>query len=287
MAPTERVFPAAPRIGAGGRLEPSPIQFALTGSERLCLTVFGIATTATLELTVRAYRELDGQIVVHRERVPLTSIVVTGTTAEYPLSAGALLNARLGIPEAGVPPGLVFARLQLESGSGADPTVLATLLQGYVSSRSDLAYPGSPIESSQSGRGYMIAEGWTVNNTLGRASFVVPAKRRCKLLGGRISLTTGATVADRIPLTEWRDGAGAIVFRGVAPPAQPASTTRNYNIIPGLGPSDLTLSSEYHLPWPDDLYMTEDQEIRIVIGNFNVGDTITAGSAVYQEFLDI
>lgn len=287
MLPTERVFRATGPAGGVGRLLPAATHYSLSGVEALCLTFWSLTTAVTLEVTGRTYRESDGAIIPFRETVPVTSNLATGTTTVYPLIAGALLNVRIGLVEEGVAPDLIFARLQLENGLGDAAIVIATLLQGFVSSSTDLAWPGSPIESPRSREGFITNAGWSVNNLTGVASQIVTSRMKWRLLGGRVDLTTNATVANRTVLSQLLTSGGSPVFSGVAPVEQPQSVLRAYSLMAGLGPTQINVAGAYHLPWPAGLTIPEAFEMRVVVGNFQAGDVLTGHALMVQEFMDI
>jgi hypothetical protein len=210
VAPREQIFPAQPTSTAGGRVIASPFQFFTTGEEHLRIESSCSLTGVRLAVHYR-FLPAAGAILANREtHTPNSDRTVRRT--DHALGAGALLNLTV-VAEAGTPRiGQCFVRVQLIRGLSGATIVMGTLLQGYVTARQDIAWPGSPIESSIAGGGVIRAILGTDPAAGAEILETVPTGARWELLALGVRLVTDATVADRIPLMYVDEPLGAEVL---------------------------------------------------------------------------
>jgi hypothetical protein len=176
-----------------------------TGDEFLRMTSFGSVASVALALRTRFLRT-DGYPVASSERhVPASDR--TSVTTDFHLVDGWLLGCEVHAV-AGTPRrGQVFVVVDLVRGSSATPDVLQTLLQGYVTDTSRLAWPGSPIRSSIEGPGVLRSIAGA--NPAAGANIVetVPTNARWRLHAIQFSLVTAIAAANREVALTFDDGA--------------------------------------------------------------------------------
>lgn len=266
-------------------LAPAP----LTGGALYCgpdshlrLTVFNAAAGVTVALTTTRYDPDCGVLRAKHTIVPTTDRLVN--TVTVPLGAGWLMTAQL-VASAGTPRrGQCFARVELVSGIAASADSLATILQGYVLDTSGLAYPGSPIESSTSGRGVVRSVLGTDPAAGVEISEAVPANARWRLIGVAYTLVASAAVANRTPILTIDDGA-TILWTSSSAVAVTASQTAKYRAAAGV-PFFTVDTREYQLPLPSDLILMGGFRIRTVTGAIDAGDNYGAPQLLVEEWIE-
>lgn len=202
--PKERVILAAPLATAGNRVIAAPFQFALSGSENL---------------RVRSANSLAGAVIALQGRILLDDgtihpIVFSHTpnsdrslkTQDFALGTGTLLTLTVFVSTGAPLRGQTFVQVQVIQGFGGATIALGTLLQGYVTSFQQLAWPGSPIEDSLSGRGWLTIV--TPANPPGGSGLTVtaPTGVRWRLQSVDCRLDTDATAVTRQPFIETISG---------------------------------------------------------------------------------
>lgn len=191
----EQAFVAQPIASAGGRVIASPFQFYTTGEDRLRVVSACSLTGVTIAIHSR-FLALDGTLLAnawtHTPNADRTLV-----TTEFDIGAGAVLNLTV-FASAGSPKiGQCFVIVQLIRGSGSAAIVLGTLLQGYITGTQQLAWPGSPIQDSISGGGYIRAINGTVPATNANVQETVPTGARWELLAVTVNFTADATDTQR------------------------------------------------------------------------------------------
>jgi hypothetical protein len=282
----ERFLPAGPTLGYGARQPPTPLQYYTSGAERLRVSLSTILSSANLIVSGRTWDAANGDVIPFQREITTTSGYPPGRDYECPLPAGALLNVRIGSVSTNLPPGFVFARLQLIQGSGATATVLSTLAQGFVSTTSDVGWPGSPIEPIGTGRGFLANVGWTLATGPLRATTTVPSGFRYLVIGANLTFVASGVVADRSLHTQLLDPGGETIFTGAGAAALPAGSAVSVNVLPAMGPSQISVSSVLHLPWPPDLDLTSGYVLRVFVNNEQAGDAITPHGLLVREWMD-
>lgn len=191
----EQAFLAEPISAAGGKVIASPFQFYTTGEEFLRVTSANSLTGVTIAIHGR-WLDLTQTVQAtawthtpHNDR--------TLVTTDFPLGQGALLNLTV-FASAGAPViGQTFVIVQLVRGVGAAAIVLGTLLQGYVTGTQQLAWPGSPIQDSISGGGYIRFIQGTKPGVGQLVTETVPTGARWELLAIGVEFDPDATDATR------------------------------------------------------------------------------------------
>lgn len=278
------MFPAAPISSAAGRIIASPFQFITSGEEYLRVVSANSLAGVRLKIQGRWLRERGNPEAFGYDHVPNSDRTIRSD--DYPLGVGAVLNlvvfAGTGAPLVGQ----TFVILQLIRGSGPAAVVLGTLLQGYVTSQQALAWPGSPIQSSIEGGGYIRQVTGTMPAAGANISETVPAGARWELQTLNVVLTTNATVAARSPLLFIDTPANIIAVSGQIG-SVPASTSFFVQWATNTQNQAALIGGLLQGPIPSPWALTAGQRFRTVTLNLQAGDQFVTPFFVVREWLEV
>ena len=183
-----------PRDGElAGRHGPSAFYFS--GDDHLRVTSFNSAASVALVVEGR-FLTLDGRIEAFQDRhVPNTDR--TSATSAFPRGPGWLLDVQVRASSATPRRGQCFVLLEVVRGLSGAVIPLATLLQGYVTDTSRLAYPGAPLEAMTSGAGVLRSIAGTDPAANTEISETVPTNARWRVHAIQFTLVTDANAANR------------------------------------------------------------------------------------------
>lgn len=230
--PRERVFPAlAPSVTTPFRA--SLLQLPIFGDEHLNLYAVNLHPTvaAELECAGRIWSDADQQIRYFAQRL---TVPPGGAAApNLQLERGALMSCRFVVLNAEITLGDVFVTAALIKGGLGAVVGYGEFLQGYIGYLNALAWPGSAVVDSGSGRGRIRAVSWTqISVTQVRAT--VPANRRWRVITGVVQVTLDpAGVARRVNVEVNRENATGI-FQSESNPAQAPGSSIVYSLAPGV-----------------------------------------------------
>jgi hypothetical protein len=283
----ERVFAAAPAIGARNQVIAAPSQFLFTGTESLRLTVFRMAVGVTIALQGRFRDDASGVARPFNYDVPDAAINSDGDTHEYTFPAGQLLNVRIGGHEHHVAVRVHVRPAATDRRHGAGAVIIGTMLQGYFSVKSDLAWPGSPIQHVHEGRGVTYNVGWaTVTGASLYANRSAPIRHRYQIVGGRVDVLTSAVVAPRNILLSVQDTGGTVHHIVGASTTLGGSAGRTICFGAGMPARAIDIAGVEWLPIAQDVELTSSLEVRVQVTNNQVGDTITAQGLLVRDWFD-
>lgn len=196
MPVTEQVILAAPGTGRNPSFLAAPWLF--TGEDNLRLVIMNSQAGVAVTLGGRRLGPKDTNpqafvytVIPTADRMP--------STFDFSFGEGFLLNCSL-IVTAGAPlVGQTYCMLQIIRGLSGSRLVLGCLLGGYVTAMQHLAYPGSPIESSIAGGGYVRVIGGTQPAHGAEILETVPASARWQIHSFAADFTTSAVVNNRVP----------------------------------------------------------------------------------------
>jgi hypothetical protein len=262
------------RLAGGG--------FFLDGADALRCTAFNALAGVELAIEGR-YLDLEGQLRTFGERlVPNTDRSIA--SAIYTLGAGWLLNAHVRAVAGSPRVGQCFALLEIVRGRTGASSPIATLLQGYVTDTSRIAWPGSPIRPSIDGSGVLRSITGTDPAAGAEISETVPTNARWYLYTFRASLVTDATVANRQPVLVVDDGTSEL-FRAAHPLNQTAGTTwMNSWTVVGAGSSGGGFGVIHALP--DRVILPGGSRIRTVTNAIQAGDNWSAPQLLVEEWIE-
>jgi hypothetical protein len=267
---TERAFLASAPTGAAGRVLPSPFQYYVDGADNLRIEVLNAAADVTVSVLLRWWNE-SGEIVPQRFDVtPTTDRALT--RSDCALARGALMNIT-AFASAGAPIiGQTFVRVQLIRGLSGATLPIATLLQGYVTARQDLAYPGSPIRMSTEDAfpvrvitGTDPAAGVEIAET-------VPDGAVWELVSVMARLVTNAAGVSRFPLLQLDHGGSTFGLFQVSGTIGPTSAKFCTWHIGGTGYDALGGFASFNGALPPGATLRGGDTFRTNTGGFNAGD---------------
>jgi hypothetical protein len=280
--PRERVFPAlAPSVTTPFRA--SLLQLPIFGDEHLNLYAVNLHTTvaAELECAGRIWSDADQQIRYFAQRL---TVPPGGTAApNLQLERGALLSCRFVVLNAEITLGDVFVTAAIIKGGLGAVVGYGELLQGYIGYLNALAWPGSAVVDSGSGRGRIRSLTWTILSP-SQVYVTVPANRRWRVLGGCVRLITSAVIGDRGIFATAAAPSTNSVFAGESSPAQPASMTIIYALSPGVGPSTSAGRITQLLPWLPDLELLPGFRIQVNVNGILAGDVFEGFECFVREW---
>jgi hypothetical protein len=273
MTDTPYLSPAF-AAGAGG--------IYLSGEDNFRLTTWGAVAALAVQLEGR-FVGADGCT------VPLVETQIPNSdrsakTTIFPAREGLLTNVQLRVASGTAIGGSVAGLLEIIRGREGGVQPLGTLLQGYVTSATRLAWPGSPIVPLTGGAGRLRVIVGTDPAAGVEISETVPTGARWKLRSIAFTLVASAVVANRTPVLTIDDGANVLweVSNNVA---QTASQTVKYRA--GVGVPLTTFGAlAYLLPLPSELPLGAGSRIRTVTGAIDAGDNYGPPIYTVEEWLE-
>lgn len=284
---TETAFLAEPIPAAGGKVIASPFQFYTTGEDRLRVTSVCSLTGVTIAVQGRLLA-LDSTIQANTWTHTPHSDRTTKQT-EIDIGAGAVLNltcfASAGSPKIGQ----CFVIVQLIRGSDSAAVVLGTLLQGYITGTQQLAWPGSPIQDSISGGGYVRSIIGTMPAKGASVSETVPTGARWELLGIRVELDPDATGATRdVVLDIIANGVGTVLLLTNGQTAVADDVGDTFSWAQGANFSKTTVGSFYGAAAAPARYiLNAGDKIVILRTAAGVNDQFQAPIYTVREWLEV
>lgn len=222
----ERAFVAQPTAFAGGRVIVSPFQFTTSGEDNLRVMSANSLVGVTLQIRGRRFNE-DGLIEPFAyDHVPNTDRTIK--TTDHALGVGALINVTITAGGATPLIGQTFVMCKIIRGLSGATLVLGTLLQGYVSSQQELAWPGSPITSSIDAGGYYRTITGTVPAAGADISESVPTGAMWELLMLEAQLLPSAAPGNRRPVLKFSPS-GVVFGASAAPDVATAGLGATFN----------------------------------------------------------
>ncbi len=280
----EQVFLAQPISTAAGRVIASPFQFVTTGEDNLQIGCHNSLTGVTLAIQGRRLSAKGTVEAFAHVFIPSSDRLMTSTL--FPLGVGAILTLTI-FAAAGMPQiGQTFVHARLVRGYSGGIVVLGTILQGYVTSHQQLAWPGSPIESSQAGGGVVRHVIGTDPAAGANVSEAVPAGARWTLLAFQARFQTDATVANRRLVLEFISPA-VFIFGSAQPNVQTAGQDVFNYWAGGMPLASVIASDALVAGLPIDLVLLPQQEIRCRAIGGVAGDDFLAPVLTVREWLEV
>lgn len=201
MAVTERTFLAAPIADAGNRVIASPFQFAVDGTDNLRVSAASSLAGVVIGIDYRFLGEDNTIRAASLEFRPTATRMMT--SAGFALGKGYVLNltcfAKSGNPRIGQ----VFVKIDIIRGLSAATIALGTMLQGYITAKQGLGWPGSPIENSLAAEPVDRTLAGTVPAAGAQFKETVPAGARWDVISIFARLVTSGTPANRFVNLGW------------------------------------------------------------------------------------
>lgn len=271
---------------AGGREGIAlPFQFIFSGEDGLRLFVSNVVPNLTVRVSAR-WLESGSQ-----EVQALTYDYAVNATGEdnffhIPLGRGVLLNVVVLPLTQIVARGQCYVRIDVERGQNAH-VLIGTLLAGYIDSSGGRAWPGSPLESSVEGPGYVHRVAGAVPAAGADAFVTMPVLSRWKVRSAQGVLVASAAVVTRYALlfvTQDSDFACMSVsnrptvagegIRHIFGAGGSVADTMNVSIGLGPLPADLTLQTK----------AAASSILTLALKNADPADQLTALHVLVEEW---
>ena len=257
--------------------------FYFTGGESLRLTslnsITGVTVTAAGRFLPSDQLKPSDVALSHTPNTDRTS-----ASSDFIMGEGWLQSLTL-VTSGGSPVvGSTYVRVDVVRGGGASATVLATLLQGFVTAGMRLAWPGSDLTDPFSAPGRIRSITGSDPAAGAEISETVPTGARWRLIGGMLTLTCDATVATRTVSLTFDDGTTTYA-RVSATGSVAASTTSRYNVgsFPFAGVNTV---GNYHIAIPRDVVLPAGHRIQTLTSSLQAGDNFGAPQWLVEEWIE-
>lgn len=219
MADVQPIVLPAIRVPVGNRPPASPFQFFLLGNEGIRIRSWNTLAGVNIRFVCRFVNAKGEMSWVNFNHTPNTDASIA--TTFHPLGEGFIVNCSVFATGASPRIGQTFVQVQVVVGSEATAARMGTLLQGYVTQNQELAYPGSPVQDSLDGGGYVryfqeLSPGPSLP-----LSVTVPTNLRWELVSVLTNLSTSAVAGNRRPFLQVTDGVN-LAFQSYTPTDIPA-----------------------------------------------------------------
>lgn len=232
---------------------------------------------------------VDGRFVdrngeVHYFQEVFTSVSsVAFTLTRWKLGEGFLLSLRVSTTSTTLRRGNIYARVRVRRGADTAGPIVQTLLQGYLTSDTDLVWPEGRHEHAFAGHGLLRSITGTDPAAGVEISETVPTGRVWRLVSMRFALVADATVINRIPVVTLDDGTN-VFFASQSSNALTASLSRNYTAS-AQGGKVTNETTEDAILLPPDLYLFQGWRIRTATTGLQAGDNYGAPQLMVEEWL--
>lgn len=178
-----------------------------------------------------------------------------------------------------------FVRVELIQGREGGTTSLGTIVQGYVTANSVVAYPGDNTSRSVDGHGTWRIVPGTVPAAGADFSDTVPVNTRWSLAAIAFTYVTDATAPVRTLILTIDDGANVIWETSQNGTIAASLTTK---IRAGAGVQNFgPVANTFILPLPETLLLPAGSRIRSVTTAKGAADQFSAIFYNVEEFLDV
>lgn len=273
-----------PGILGRAKVVVSPYPFATQDDDALRVTVGNSLVGCAVEVHGRLVTR-KGDAVPFRYPFTPTSDRLP-TSADFPLTSGFVSNLSAFAVNGSPLVGQTFVIVQIVRGSGAASFVLGTLLASYVTANQPIGWPGTPIENSIEGGGYIR----TINGTQPAAGAefreTCPTGARWQLLMVQAQLTASATPASRRPIIVWSLGGGQVGISANVVDVG-ASTAGTFNWQNGMVLSAPVFAGVNVAAIPNEMPMTAGDFFSSFTANLQAGDQWGAPRYTVREFLEV
>ncbi len=265
-------------------IAPAPFNFEFSGEDALRLTVHNSQPGVVVAVHYRMFRPGASSHANTASLAPTSDRAAT--VQEFTIGQGFLRNVTV-YASAGTPRrGQTFVRLQVIRGRGAAAVVLGTIVQGYVTGALDLAWPGSPIQSSLEGDGYTRLVTGTDPAANTESAETVPTGARWELVNYSIALVTDANIDSRRVNLIVDDGS-VDYFYSAAPLQQPASNSFSYFWSQGAVFTTNVTGGVALAFLPHGFKLLAGHRVKASITNRYAGDNLGAPRLLVTEWLEV
>lgn len=280
----EHELAPAPLATAGEQLSPSPFHFRFTGEDRLQLETWNSVSGVRVALQGRVWDPATGIRPFGFEHVPNTDRSLASELLTF--GTGYLLNlvvfASSGTPRVGQ----TFVSLHVVRGSTGAIYRLATIVQGYVTRSQELAFPGSPIHTSDDSGGVLRLVAGSDPAVGAEVSELVPTGARWQMLAFSVTLSTAPNVANRVPNLLFDDGISVFSY---APADRAIQDSRTETAYWAIGPRQAAPAIGTPPAFgllPPEVVLTAGLRFRTLTTNLQAGDDYGVPVYLVREWLE-
>jgi hypothetical protein len=267
-------------------LPPSPLYVGV--DDVLRVSAASSQTGEVVTVSYRLLRAADAKVVVGQFTVAPAS-PVTLTAKDNPLAEGFLLSASCQAKVATVR-GQTFARLLLNPKTLGAGQPAQMLMADYVTTAMAPGYPNGRVLSPVEGPGWPHSvQILTPTRGSDWAETIATITTRRRLISLTATLTTSATVNNRIPFFEVLDDGSNVVAVFTSTTVQAASKANVY--VWSAAPIVATpIANALQMPLPDNFILPINWSVKAVTTALDVnpatGDAWTAIWATWEEWLE-
>jgi hypothetical protein len=283
-APAPEEFPFVvipPQCSFATRNIPPPSPSYVSAQDRLLIYVYNSIPNNSAVIQLRVLTP-SGELKQHLWYHPLKSDRSVNWFS-HELAEGFILTLTIYVT-AVTPPGACYVETDLRTGGGGSTVVAQVLAMGYVSSVRHLVWPYPRFVTPGEGPGNFRT---IIGTDPAPGAFIsesIPTGARWKLVSLTCTLTTSATVLDRVAAFGVTDAGTTLLFLP-SPTTQPASKTYRYTWALGIPQWFSAAGSAVGLPLPDELYLFAGQSFWVNLTSFAVDDDFTAPAYVVEEWI--
>lgn len=275
------IRPGAP---TSGRVTPASFPFYTTGEDNLRVTSYNAAAGVSLKINARTLDQRGIPTPDSWDHTPNTDRSAKST--DISLSGATPLNLTV-FASAGAPLiGQTFVIVQLIRGIGAAAVIMGTMLQGYVTAKQAIGWPGSPIETSIEGGGVLRTIQATTPAAGANFAEAVPTGARWDLLCIAGYFSASAVAATRAPIIQLHR-----VTNGYVCSPTSATVIAGDTILESWAqgmPIATKLNSTYDCAGlPSPCLLLEGQSIVSFVGSIQAGDQWSQVEYVVREWLEV
>ena len=280
--PQPLVLPAYDKT-RNARVLASPFQFFLSGNEKLRVTSWNSLAGVRLAIQGRTL-EPDGTYKPLARTHTCTSDRLPKVT-DYALGGSQITNLIIFAFQGAPLVGQTFVKVQIIQGEAPAETVLGTMLQGYVTANGELGWPGSPIQSSLEGGGYLRSIAGTSPAPTTAISETVPNNARWELVSMFAEFAATAAVGDRaIQFQMSVTGVGFVAFTIQQQPIT-AGQTRDFIFAQGLPSYAYNVNAFQHAAVPAGISGNAGDKIVVSAGGMQIGDAFAQPLYQVKEWI--
>jgi hypothetical protein len=251
--------------------------------DRLQITSFNSAAGFTIEVHTRLL--LPSGIVVPGVQIHVPNSNRTAKTDTFSLAEGFLLSVLVVASAGTAKRGQCYVQLGLARGDNTGPILHQIMIQGYVGTNVNQAWPGNRLEQPTDGPGWIRAYTGTQPGVGLNASEAVPTGARWRLMTGQFTLACSAVAANRYVQIQITSAAG-IVLRVPAQVAQTANITAVYFCGSGMPIYVPVGDTKYSVPIPNGMFIPAGGLIGTVTLNIDAGDQWSAPILLLEEWIE-
>lgn len=262
---------------------PPPTTLYLAPEDQMRVNLWTPTTGLVVNINIR-YLDEDGRVKPQRTTLrPAGTSLREQFVIEVPECF--LLSCEVNVESEAIQSGELYCVVDVFRGAAADRLSHGHLIQSEVTTFFHPCWPWSPHRGHEDHKGRLFRA--VEANPVAGATIVfsVPLGRRRRIRTLRVSLTTDATVANRLMRLFINDDNGDLVTRVTANVVQPASLTLGYDFAPALTSASALAGNFVNVALPD-VVLPEGWAVVVDPAFFQAGDALTNFTALVEDWPD-